>query len=516
MRICCLCSGRGERLRPLSDKYYKPLVPVPSSGLPVTVPNLAHSLSQIVKYFKDETFKIYVVSCQEFFETAEWFQTEASLLDTRVSVIEVVNPYDNKLYNNVTSVKTFFKELGSSYQDDDVMFIEGDVYLESVKFLDEFVRSQSTYFCEYRQNEWVFVRETEGPYKVVKGADGLAMAGISYVKRDDIHSLMKELVKANETEFWDESLVRAHLDLKLINARSDCIKEYDTIDDLIKLGVAEHDIAGMISDDGIATRTSSMTNSSFIISNNGKRSVIRFNGSGTDTFINRKREIACTEYAVKSGLTPHTEFVNGVKISDYVENSRTMTGSPQDLEDAISLIKDFHRIIPEKYDLLVDLIKEINQYMSLVDFSLLSNSLPIRSEFIKMTQVVRNYIIEHQHDDLVFSHRDLDPRNVLITPKKSYLLDFEYSGLLNQYWDWGALVSEQELYFSTDPEEIFNIMERHLDTFSKKEVLEWSVVVDYVWSIWTLAKMSLGEDYLDYFNQRWDRACRVAKEVGMT
>ena len=515
MKICCLCSGRGERLKPLTDIYFKPLVPVPSSTSTksVFVPNLQNSLMHIINHFNDENLKIYVISFKEFFDTTEWNDLVKFVLRTsRASIIEVLNSYDNRKCNNVTSVKTFFSETYDNY-DEGVLFLEGDAYIASSDFLSELDKNKSTYFCEYRKNEWVFYKNpSDKAYHIVKGSDGLAMAGLSYICPKDLNALYRQISSAPYTEFWDSSLIRAKLDLELIDA-GNSIKEYDNISDLFNLGMTESNIATLLSDDR-PQKTSSMTNSSYIIDYKGRKKVIRFSGKGTEEFINRERERLCTNIAMSCGLTPVTEFINGIKLSGYIENAHTMTRDLKDIGYAINLIKSFHEVkVNRSKKVFVDLMGELQSYHKLIEFSKVINIL--KPEFFTYCKIFDKYIIAHQHEDLVLCHRDLDPRNVLILKDKGYLLDFEYSGLLNSNWDWGALVSEQELHFDTNPEDILYLIKGSCEDFSREKILEWSVIVDYVWSIWTLAKISLGEDYYNYFNQRWNRACRVAKEISM-
>lgn len=517
MKICCLCSGLGERFKPLSDKVPKSLVRVPPSvdtdHSGIKIPNLDNSLTVLETMFGKEISGVYVVASQEYFD---------KIPDMIVHRVET--PYDPHLYNNQSSVKALYEYVGKKHwADEDILFLEGDIYLNSnfTKLVSKINRETSNYFCSYRNNEWVFVKKSGNSYyDIVKGEDGLAMAGVSIVHKKDLNKLISEIQTSKDSEFWDESLIRCKLkDLNLVNTKNS-VTEFDTVRDLVQAGLAtEKEVAEYLSDDGVASPTSSMTNQSFVVKVNGDQKVVRFSGKGTDEFIKRHREELCTSVACSNGLAPQTQFLsnNYIKLTDYIDRSRTMTSSVKDIKEAATLISKYHGLVSDDLP-LVDLVEELNDYMSIVSRNDFYHDINLK-EFEAMSDKFIEFIINHQHEDLVLCHRDLDPRNVLISENCSYLIDYEYSGVLNEYWDWGALVSEQELHFENkDWELISNIITTQrsdLTTFDQKKLLQWSAVVDFVWCIWTLAKISLGEDYKDYFSKRWERACRIAEEVGM-
>lgn len=517
MRVCCLCSGLGERMKPLSDKIPKSLIPVTTSTYELT-PNLYNSLDVITNMFSDKISEIYIVSYKKYFDNINI--TEIN----NIKINYVISPYDPHLYNNQSSVKAFADYLGLQRRsDEDVLFIEGDIYLtrDFINYKNQVNFNSSNYFCRYRTNEWVFInRLGNSYYDVIKGSDGLAMSGVSIVNSKDLETLYNELSNSSSNDFWDSALVRCKLkDLNLIDAGSSII-EFDNIKDLIDNRLlSEEDVARLLSDDGNITKTSSMTNNSFIINYNEEPKVIRFSGEGTDKFINRTRERIFTREAYK--LSPNTEFMcdGYIKISDYIDNCRTMSSSDKDIEIVIRMLNELHS--RKGHDqLLIDLIKEVNDYMSIA-FKSNRVSLPVPvDEFRDICSIFTKFITKHQHEDLVLCHRDLDPRNVLIASDSNYLIDFEYSGYLNEYWDWGALISEQELHFNnTDYHHLSDIISINRNSeiaFDNLKLLQWSAVVDYVWCMWTFAKISLGEDYEEYLNMRWKRACRIVKETDMT
>lgn len=120
---------------------------------------------------------------------------------------------------------------------------------------------------------------------------------------------------------------------------------------------------------------------------------------------------------------------------------------------------------------------------------------------------------------MTLCHRDFDLRNILIEEKlghrNDYLVDFEYSGVLNLYWDYGCYLSELILVDKNHESEITRQYLNHFDPSPSvvDMLVTWSGVADFVWSCWSLAQISLGEHYLEYFWKRWKRCQRVLKDM---
>lgn len=511
MRVIFLCSGLGERMKPLTNKYPKSMIPVPMSFNPkIKVPGIINTADVLKRSFEDQISRMFVVCSPDYFaEYSEYLNS----INSELSFI--INDKDPSVYNNQSSLNCYFSTLLDDGED--LMIVEGDIYLKKsfTSLVSKVDPDMSNYFCNYRYNEWVFYNQhTYDFYKVAKGQNGLAMSGVSIIRNKDLKDLKLALKEVNKDDFWDTALINSRIKLNLINSRNSIV-ECDTISDLINNDLlTPFEIASLLSEDNFPEKTSGMTNEAFLIKTTNGKEVVRFPGKGTDKFINRSREKYCTDLA--GGLTPCTRFYKDtLKVTEFVDKAHTMRSSDEDMTRAVKLIKEYHKragcIDEESFSRLsVDLIKELQDYKDIYAGS----PCDFPENFREMSEVFEDFIVNNQHNELVLCHRDMDPGNILISEDESqdYLLDFEYAGLLNRYWDWGALVSEHELYFKKD---CTNLICELVPEADKIEILKWSVIVDYVWSVWTLAKIHLGDDLTDYLNERWSRACRVAKETGM-
>ena len=507
-------------MRPLSDIYPKSLIPVPRYHKKFdgeVVPNLLNSIEVLTfsHPLGSQIDEVVIVASESYFKREDYLKVKESV---SVKILEVVNFYaDSPNLNNQYSMGLV---LSTIVDCDCIMVVEGDIYLRNIEdYLPLSLKSGRSYYCcTYRNKEWVFVSRYNDPtyYEIVKGANGLAMAGLSIINgQDTIDRLRRTLVSVmNPHEFWDESLMRLNLPLQLINV-DDAILEFDSVTDLINQGLyTPESLATILSEDSFVEKTDSMTNTSFVIKYNGVKSVLRLPGVGTEDFIDRSREGLVQNLINEqaSHISPKSiSYGLGVKITEFIEGCRT--SEEKDAPKVISLLKEFHQI-NAPLSLLTNLIDEIKDYEKLYDRSLTS----IPKEYEEVSEIYKSLISSCQHQDVVLCHRDLDPRNVLIRGDRGFLVDFEYSGLLNRYWDFGAHLSEMKLFFGTKMTEeeyaemAMEVAGVHLIPLKLKM---WRGIVDFIWSCWTIAKISLGEEYESYLKERWEAACEVLRDLDM-
>jgi len=285
------------------------------------------------------------------------------------------------------------------------------------------------------------------------------------------------------------------------------------------------DIVTNLDDNGSPIRLSSMTNSTFSIKVDGNYRVIRIPGKGTENFIDRFRESKIIKILQSSDLSVFPKFIyynNGVCVTEklfawYKEFNQDSNG-----EIPAKLLSELHSNIistTPKNKLRINLIDELRFYDKIIsDYS--DNLYGHYPDLREVYNIIIRYISNHQRKNEVLCHRDLMYNNIMVNlrnPDKSKLIDWEYSGFLNKYWDIGCFVSEVRLWF--DKLNSDRIINEFLSMYEKssEELIDttsvemWSAVVDYVWAIWSLAKIALGEDDLEYGIKRYSNCVEVLK-----
>lgn len=534
VKMICLCGGKGERMEPLSFRYPKSILPLGDNGEYNIVRNINLVGSAV------PLDKVIVVCSEDYKDKYSKEIIEGSHYE--VTFVSVDNRHN---YNNWYSMKRALDYIshtkGFFVNDNKIVVAEGDLYLrdEIVDHLKSLIKeSEETrrnyYLCSYRKGEWVTCKTPNEETVVIKNGNGLAISGIALINTTwRVLNLRNYLNRgeAHPQKYWDDFFLELFGSSIYPYDVGDSVVEFDTIKDLLdsKL-MTPKEIADLIDLQGSATPVDSMTNTSFVVRIDDKKKVLRLPGIGTEDFINRDREVAVYRYLMDSFcavddelITPRTEFFkDGVKLTDYIPCSRVSTD--KDTYKVLNKLARLHSIelpsMQENGILLIDIIEEVENYEKLYNNNLVetSESPGIVEYYKEVRKFYKDKIRALQNKEVVLCHRDLDPRNILITDPfdEEYLIDFEYSGISNRYWDLGAYVSELKLFFDYDAledDKFYDSLKQYEKSTGLKcdrgQIELWSGIVDFVWSCWTIAKISLGEDYKDYLERRWRRCCEI-------
>ena len=87
-----------------------------------------------------------------------------------------------------------------------------------------------------------------------------------------------------------------------------------------------------------------------------------------------------------------------------------------------------------------------------------------------------------------------------------YLIDWEYSGMNDPLWDLSALFLESE--FTEDSKDF--LLDLYFDgkipNHLEEKLLIYQVLMDVLWSMWTVIKEAKGDDFGTYGKDRLQRA----------
>ena len=260
-----------------------------------------------------------------------------------------------------------------------------------------------------------------------------------------------------------------------------------------------------------------LTNYNYIMNIKGTEYVVRQPGGMTNLMIDRKIEMVNNSIASKLGLNSECVYfdeISGIKISVYIKNSNNIAQidpcNTENLKAVSALMKKTHsslNLFPNSFDWEI----ELNKYEKIIqelkggfffDYASLKEQL---LHFMKKN--IKNTISVPCHNDTV-------PENFVMDDQgKTYLVDWEYSGMNDPSWDVAAYILESKLSKVAIQ---FLLLEYYGEIPAPEEILKikcYMVAQDLLWMVWSMIRHYSGDDFLDYCNFRYERFQKNVKAI---
>ncbi|KRO24068.1 hypothetical protein IV88_GL000839 [Pediococcus argentinicus] len=262
-----------------------------------------------------------------------------------------------------------------------------------------------------------------------------------------------------------------------------------------------------------------MTNTNYEVEFDDKNYFIRIPGKWTEVMINRKNETKNAKTASDLGLNVKTIYINdqtGIKITESVHNGVTLSSRmvkiSNNLADIAHTLNELHNA-DITFENSFIFLKEWKEYEDLVEeqnASFYPNYEQNKSNVLKLVDLLKNkYGLESQP-----CHNDLVAENFIRSSTgRLYLIDWEYSGMNDPFWDLAALCNESELNDTEEREFLVKYFGRNPKESEITKLQIFKVLQDILWSTWTVAKESAGEDFGDYGINRYKRGVSVMEGI---
>lgn len=260
-----------------------------------------------------------------------------------------------------------------------------------------------------------------------------------------------------------------------------------------------------------------LTNYNYIMNIKGIEYVIREPGGMTEQIIDRKIEKINNNIASEFGVNSNSIYFDeksGIKISINIKNSQNMAqadpSSPENMKAVSSLMKKIHSF-PKHFANHFDWQRELAKYERIIQQQ--------RGDFFFDYTTLKEKLVSFVQDNiksssLVPCHNDTVPENFIVDDTgRTYLIDWEYSGMNDPCWDVAAYILESKLPAEAIGYLIKDYFSRPLTPGEEMKIKGYMMAQDLLWTAWALIRHYNGDDFLDYCNFRYERFRKNIKNI---
>ncbi len=249
----------------------------------------------------------------------------------------------------------------------------------------------------------------------------------------------------------------------------------------------------------------------------GGKYVLRIPGDGTETFIDREREHKNHVAAAEAGVTPpilHMLEPEKCTVVPFIEGEtmhpESLAGHPERLAKVVDVMRTYHDTATFANE--IDVFAMIRQYMVMAR----DVDAPLPDDIDWMLELGERIEKAMGRDapSPAACHNDLLSENfILAADGKMWVIDWEYGGMSDPYFDLGDFCIEHPL---SDDEERFIITrycgEMREDRYSR--MMLHKIVADLWWSIWAMIQVKLSKIDFDFYAYGENRVARLHANAG--
>lgn len=260
-----------------------------------------------------------------------------------------------------------------------------------------------------------------------------------------------------------------------------------------------------------------LTNYNYLMDIKGTDYVVRQPGGMTELMIDRKVEKENNRIASEFGMNSKCVYfdeISGIKISVYIKNSKNIAqtdpSSLTNLRAVSGLMKRTHSSLKD-FPNSFHWEKELDKYEKIIQ--------KLKGGFFFDYAALKDQLIDFMKENIkniisVPCHNDTVPENFVTDDNgRTYLIDWEYSGMNDPSWDVASYILESRL--SKEAIE-YLLLDYYEQAPSPEEILKikcYMMAQDLLWMVWAMVRHYSGDDFLDYCSVRYERFQKNVKAI---
>ncbi len=247
-----------------------------------------------------------------------------------------------------------------------------------------------------------------------------------------------------------------------------------------------------------------MTNENYLVTDCGRRFVVRLGGNVPYHYILRTNELAASRAAHAAGISPAVIYNEpGVLILEYIEG-KTLT--PEDIQDSgtrqkvVQLIRRSHQQMPYYLQGPAPIFWVFHVLRNYVR-DLADGGSPYKARLEDYLRIATEAETRSGPYDIVFGHNDLLAANFLDDGDRLWLIDWEYSGFNTPLFDLAGLASNNDFADARQKDMLECYFEIPLsdELWSRYQAMKIaSLLREVMWSMVSELYSTLEFDYGEY------------------
>lgn len=261
-----------------------------------------------------------------------------------------------------------------------------------------------------------------------------------------------------------------------------------------------------------------MTNVNYKLTTTRNSYIYRVPGNASNLLVSRQEEMSVLVKINDIDIdvrTVYFDVLTGMKITEYVNNQfTTVSDSLMKIGTYCSLLNRLHSS-GLFFEHSFSMFQKLEFYESLMEEEHILPPLDYTG-FRKQLVMLDVYLNRIHEIRLSPCHNDPVCENILQDEVgRSYLIDWEYAGMNDPFWDLAAVCQENDFDEQTEVFFLTYYFKRAPTITERKVILIYKIYQDALWSIWAFIKSHFGDDYMAYGINRYKRARRMAALIQM-
>jgi len=264
-------------------------------------------------------------------------------------------------------------------------------------------------------------------------------------------------------------------------------------------------------------RIGGLTNENYKVTADGEIYVLRIPGMGTSEYIDREVEEHNARAAAEAGVNAEVVYfdtADGLMLTRYLAGCETMSPESFTTQEGVParagiVLKRMHAS-GKRFRFRFELFAMIENYMELLGRK--DADLPAGYHDVVGEAGAVREALEARAPELAPCHNDPLTENFMDDGERTWLLDWEYSGMNDPFWDLGDVSVEAGLGEAQDLEMLEAYRGRVVTAEDMGRTTVYKAMADLLWTLWGLiqhANDNPTDDYWAYSRQRFERCRRL-------